>query len=115
MIVVPADGGFPGGKGLRSAVVHLIVETGSVVGQRQVEVGHIDVGDHTPAGYRQRARFYAVSPEARLLFSKRIAAYLIFLAENTGLASKERCAAASVAVHAPAATPAGSSKTRKCC
>jgi hypothetical protein len=53
------------------------------------------LGDHTPAGYKQRARFYAVSPEARLLFSKRIAAYLIFLAENTGLASKERCAATS--------------------
>ncbi|WP_438480289.1 tagaturonate epimerase family protein [Oleiharenicola lentus] len=53
------------------------------------------LGDHTPAGYQQRARFYAVSPEARLLFSKRIAAYLIFLAENTGLASKERCAATS--------------------
>ena len=51
------------------------------------------LGDHTAAGYRQRARFYAVSPEARLLFSKRIAAYLIFLAENTGLATKERCAA----------------------
>lgn len=53
------------------------------------------LGDHTPAGYAQRARFYAVSPEARLLFSKRIAAYLIFLAENTGLASPERCAATS--------------------
>jgi len=53
------------------------------------------LGDHTAAGYAQRARFYAVSPEARLLFSKRIAAYLIFLAENTGLASKERCAATS--------------------
>ena len=53
------------------------------------------LGDHSPAGYQQRARFYAVSPEARLLFSKRIAAYLIFLAENTGLASKERCAGAS--------------------
>jgi hypothetical protein len=53
------------------------------------------LGDHTPAGYQQRARFYAVSPEARLLFSKRIAAYLIFLAENTGLATKERCAATS--------------------
>jgi len=53
------------------------------------------LGDHTPAGYRQRARFYAVSPETRLLFSKRIAAYLIFLAENTGLATKERCAAVS--------------------
>jgi len=53
------------------------------------------LGDHSPAGYRQRARFYAVSPEARLLFAKRIAAYLIFLAENTGLASRERCAGAS--------------------
>lgn len=53
------------------------------------------LGDHSPAGYQQRARFYAVSPEARLLFAKRVAAYLIFLAENTGLASKERCAAAS--------------------
>ena len=51
------------------------------------------LGDHTAAGYVQRARFYAVSPEARLLFSKRVAAYLIFLAENTGLATKERCAA----------------------
>ncbi len=53
------------------------------------------LGDHTPAGYQQRARFYAVSAETRLLFSKRIAAYLIFLAENTGLATKERCAATS--------------------
>jgi hypothetical protein len=53
------------------------------------------LGDHTPAGYQQRARFYAVSAETRLLFSKRIAAYLIFLAENTGLASRERCAATS--------------------
>lgn len=49
------------------------------------------LGDHSPAGYRQRARFYAVSPEARLGFSKRIAAYLIFLAETTGLVAKERC------------------------
>jgi hypothetical protein len=53
------------------------------------------LGDHTPAGYRQRARFYAVSAETRLRFSKRIAAYLIFLAENTGLVSAERCAATS--------------------
>lgn len=52
------------------------------------------LGDHSPAGYRQRARFYAVSAEARLRFSKRIAAYLIFLAENTGLVPPERCAAA---------------------
>ncbi len=53
------------------------------------------LGNHSPAGYQQRARFYAVSPEARLLFAKRIAAYLIWVAENTGLAAKERCAAAS--------------------
>ncbi len=53
------------------------------------------LGDHTASGYAQRARFYAISPEAQLLFSKRIAAYLIFLAENTGLVAKERCAATS--------------------
>ena len=53
------------------------------------------LGDHTPAGYQQRARFYTISPEARLLFAKRIAAYLIFLAARTGLASKERTAATS--------------------
>ncbi len=52
------------------------------------------LGDHSPAGYTQRARFYAISPEARLLFSKRIASYLIFLAENTGLVPAVRCAAA---------------------
>ncbi len=53
------------------------------------------LGNHTPAGYTQRARFYAVSAETQLLFAKRIAAYLIFLAENTGLATKECCTAAS--------------------
>ncbi|HVZ63004.1 MAG TPA: tagaturonate epimerase family protein [Lacunisphaera sp.] len=51
------------------------------------------LGDHSPAGYTQRARFYAVSPEARLNFAKGIAGYLIFLAENTGLVTPERCAA----------------------
>jgi len=53
------------------------------------------LGDHTAAGYRQRARFYSVSANTRLLFSQRIAAYLIFLAEHTGLAAPERCAAAN--------------------
>ncbi|HLP08343.1 MAG TPA: tagaturonate epimerase family protein [Opitutaceae bacterium] len=52
------------------------------------------LGDHTPAGYAQRARFYAISAEAQLLFAKGIAGYLIFLAENTKLASAECCAAA---------------------
>jgi len=49
------------------------------------------LGDHTPAGYAQRARFYAISPEAQLLYAKGVAGYLIFLAENTGLATAERC------------------------
>jgi hypothetical protein len=52
------------------------------------------LGDHSAAGYRQRARFYSISPAARLLFAKGIASYLIFLAENTGLVPAERCAAA---------------------
>ncbi len=50
------------------------------------------LGDHTAAGYRQRERFYAISDEARLLFSKRVATYLIFLAEQTGLVAADKCA-----------------------
>ncbi|MFI5357188.1 MAG: tagaturonate epimerase family protein [Opitutales bacterium] len=53
------------------------------------------LGDHSPAGYTQRARFYGISPEARLLYAKGVAGYLIFLAEQTGLASRERCAGAT--------------------
>jgi hypothetical protein len=53
------------------------------------------LGDHSPAGYQQRARFYSVSDEAQLNYAKGVASYIIFLAENTGLASKERCAAAA--------------------
>jgi hypothetical protein len=52
------------------------------------------LGDHTPAGYQQRARFYSVSDEGRLRFAKNIASYIVFLAENTGLAKPETCAAA---------------------
>jgi hypothetical protein len=52
------------------------------------------LGDHTPAGYTQRSRFYSISPVGRLLFAKGIAGYIVFLAENTGLASAERCTAA---------------------
>jgi hypothetical protein len=52
------------------------------------------LGDHSPAGYAQRARFYAVSPRARLLYAKGVAGYIVFLAEHTGLAAPERCAAA---------------------
>ena len=50
------------------------------------------LGDHSPAGYRQRARFYAISDEARLAYAQRVGAYIIFLAENTGLVSAEKCA-----------------------
>jgi hypothetical protein len=53
------------------------------------------LGDHSPAGYQQRARFYSISDEGRLNFAKNIASYIVFLAENTALASKERCAAAT--------------------
>ena len=49
------------------------------------------LGDHTPAGYRQRARFYGVSDEGRLNFAKNIARYIVFLAEHTKLAAPERC------------------------
>jgi hypothetical protein len=52
------------------------------------------LGDHTAEGYRQRARFYSISEAGRLKFSRNIARYIIFLAENTGLASAETCGAA---------------------
>jgi hypothetical protein len=52
------------------------------------------LGDHSPAGYGQRARFYAISPEARLLFMKRVAGYILFLAESTGLTTPAGAAAA---------------------
>jgi hypothetical protein len=49
------------------------------------------LGDHTKQGYQQRARFYAISPEARLLYAKNVALYLCFLAETTGQASALAC------------------------
>ena len=52
------------------------------------------LGDHTPDGYRQRARFYAISPRARLHYARGVAGYLIFLAEETGLVPANRCAGA---------------------
>jgi len=50
------------------------------------------LGDHTPGGYGQRARFYAISDEGRLNFARGIARYIVFLAENTGLASRNDAA-----------------------
>jgi tagaturonate epimerase len=58
------------------------------------------LGDHGPAGYAQRARFYAVSGAARLAYARRVASYILFLAETTGLASAADVAAARGALQA---------------
>lgn len=50
------------------------------------------LGDHSPVGYAQRARFYAISDQGRLLYKKRVAEYLLFLAETTGIASPQAIA-----------------------
>jgi hypothetical protein len=52
------------------------------------------LGDHSAAGYAQRGRFYSISPEALLLYSKGVASYIVFLAESTGLVAAGRCASA---------------------
>lgn len=52
------------------------------------------LGDHGAAGYAQRARFYGISDEARLLYAKGVAGYILFLAETTGLAPAPRVATA---------------------
>ena len=52
------------------------------------------LGDHTAAGYSQRARFYAISAEGRLNYSRNVARYIVFLAENTGLVPPDTCATA---------------------
>lgn len=49
------------------------------------------LGDHTRAGYAQRARFYAISTEGQLGYAKRVAEYLCFLAETTGQATALSC------------------------
>jgi len=47
------------------------------------------LGDHSPAGYQQRKRFYTISDEARLAYSKGVARYIVFLAKATGLVSEK--------------------------
>jgi len=49
------------------------------------------LGDHTPEGYAQRARFYAISAEGRLNYARNVARYIVFLAENTGLVPGSTC------------------------
>ncbi len=63
------------------------------------------LGDHGEAGYAQRARFYAVSAQARLGYAKRVAEYIVFLAETTGLAPAGRCAEARQRLAATTAWP----------
>ncbi len=63
------------------------------------------LGDHSAAGYRQRARFYSISDEARLAYSRRVAAYIIFLADTTGVASVEVCEAATRRLEATGSYP----------
>jgi hypothetical protein len=52
------------------------------------------LGDHTPAGYAQRSRFYSISAEGRLHYARNVARYIVFLAETTGLAAAATCAKA---------------------
>ena len=47
------------------------------------------LGDHSPEGYEQRSRFYRISDQARLLFARRVAGYILFLAETTGIRSAQ--------------------------
>jgi hypothetical protein len=49
------------------------------------------LGNHSPAGYIQRARCYAISEEARLLFAQGVAGYIINLAKYTGLVDSNTC------------------------
>lgn len=58
------------------------------------------LGDHGAAGYAQRARFYGVSDEARLLYAKGVAGYILFLAGATGLAAEGRVASAKARLDA---------------
>ncbi|MFP4282922.1 MAG: tagaturonate epimerase family protein [Opitutales bacterium] len=49
------------------------------------------LGDHSAAGYAQRARFYGISEEGQLAFARNVAAYLVFLVRSTGLVPAEKC------------------------
>ncbi len=53
------------------------------------------LGDHSPRGYAQRARFYTISHEARLNYAKAVADYIVFLAATTGLVGANLCATAA--------------------
>jgi hypothetical protein len=63
------------------------------------------LGDHGPEGYRQRARFYRISDEARLRYARAVASYIVFLADATGLADPARCARVRKQLEACASYP----------
>ncbi len=52
------------------------------------------LGDHTPAGYAQRRRFYAIGESGRFGYSRLVAEYLLFLCETCGFAPSEKIALA---------------------
>jgi hypothetical protein len=54
----------------------------------------VKLGDHSPAGYQQRARFYGISDEGKLGFAKNVASTLMRLAEQTGICPAERIGSA---------------------
>jgi hypothetical protein len=58
------------------------------------------LGDHSPAGYHQRSRFYSISVEGQLRYAIRVAQYILFLAETTGLAEKPVCDSARTKLEA---------------
>ena len=49
------------------------------------------LGNHMAAGYRQRSRFYEISEQGKLLYVQRVASYILFLAESTGVSTPEIC------------------------
>jgi hypothetical protein len=53
-------------------------------------------GDHSPAGYAAAGSFLCGDQRGgpAELYARNVASYLIFLAESTGLAPADRCAAA---------------------
>ncbi len=53
------------------------------------------LGDHSAEGYRQRSRFYRISDQARMLYARQTAAYILFLAESTALAKPDRVGTAA--------------------
>ena len=52
------------------------------------------LGDHSVDGYQQRERFYGISEEGKLRYSKQVAKYILFLAETTGIADHAAVSAA---------------------